>query len=166
MISAFSSSLHLAFVVLQGISWSKISVYVSIALVSSVKFLVGVILAIGKPGFGFWDIMISAAGGAILGAVIFTFFGNQINKWLRQRFNYGANRSFARKRQIYMLWRKYGLLGVSALAPILSPMASIGIALSFQERPGRILTYVVGSILFWTTVLGLSKELVLTYIIN
>lgn len=166
MIPALPTWTLLAFVPLMGISAGKLSLYISIALVSSVKFLVGVILAIGKPDFGFWDIMIAAGGGAIVGAIIFTFFGNQINKWLKQKFNYGANRSFARKRQIYMLWRKYGLFGVALLAPVLSPMASIGIALSFQERPRRILLYVVGSIIFWTTVLGLSKELVLTYLIK
>ncbi|GAB4424537.1 MAG: hypothetical protein OHK0039_41800 [Bacteroidia bacterium] len=142
----------------------KLLAYVSIGLVSSIKFLLAVIVAMGTPGFGFWDIMISAGGGALLGAVVFAYFGAQIRNWLCSRFKIGKPVSYARRRRIYGIWKRYGLPGVAFLAPIISPMVSIGIAISFQEKPNKILAYMAVSILGWTTLLAFFKELVMQWV--
>lgn len=157
----FTASLPQAGFLLVAFSAEKVAKYISIGLVSSIKFMIAVILAIGTPNFTFWDILISAGGGAILGAVVFTFFGAQIRAFVRKRFNIGRPMSFARRRQIYRVWKRFGLPGVAFLAPILSPMVSIGIALSFQERPQRILLFITASILGWTILLATFKTVVI-----
>lgn len=147
--------------VLFALSAEKLAAYLSIGLVSSIKFMIAVIVAIGTPDFTFWDILISAGGGALLGAVVFTFFGTQIRAWVRKRFRIGKPMSFARRRQIYRVWKRFGLPGVAFLAPILSPMVSIGIALSFQEPPRRILFFITVSILSWTILLATFRAMVI-----
>lgn len=150
-----------ALILLSSLSAGKAGAYLSIALVSSVKYLVAVLIALGNPGFGFWDIMISAGGGAILGSVIFAYFGAEIRSWAKRYIKPKKQASFARRRRIYQIWHRYGLLGVVAIAPVISPMVSISIALSFGERPRRILLYMISGLLIYTSLLALSKELIL-----
>lgn len=144
-------------------SASDIAIYFSVALVSSVKFFWGVIMALLKPGFGFWEILISAGGGAWLGALVFTYFGTEIRKLILSRFK-PSSVSFARRRQMYIFWKKYGLLGVTLLIPLISPMVSIGIAVSFQEKPRRILAYMTVAIFVYTALMAIFKEAVLQWV--
>ena len=134
----------------------KLISYVTVALLSSVKFTVGVGVALAK-NYGFWEIIIFAGGGAWLGSVIITYFGNQIRKWLERQFN-SKPKSFAYRRRIYKLWKRYGLTGVAFLAPILSPPVSIGIAVSFHEKPTKIILYMTISLLFWVLLFASMKE--------
>ncbi|MDX2283021.1 MAG: hypothetical protein NW241_02620 [Bacteroidia bacterium] len=139
--------------------WTEeIGAYVSVALISSVKFLIAVIVALGNQDFGFWDIIISAGGGAILGSVVYTYFGTEIRKWVQRTFRRSKPMSITRRRFIVKVWRRWGLFGVAFLAPIISPMASIGIAVSFQEPPRRILLYMTVSILAWSVLLAAFRE--------
>ncbi|RMG75314.1 MAG: hypothetical protein D6722_01310, partial [Bacteroidetes bacterium] len=95
ILAFFSLANHPAAFLALAFSWDKLAKYASIGLVASVKFVIGVVVAIGTPGFTFWDILISAAGGAWLGAIVFIFFGAQIRRWLKKRFNIGKPMSFA-----------------------------------------------------------------------
>ncbi|MDX1906168.1 MAG: hypothetical protein SF053_03980 [Bacteroidia bacterium] len=142
----------------------KLLAYVAIASVAAVKFLVAILIAIAKPEFAFWEIMLSAGGGALVGNVVYTYFGTGIRNLLGRYLPKKKSMPFARRRKIFVLWKRYGLLGIAFMAPLISPMASIGIALSFQENPGRILKYMTISILGWTVVLSAFKQIVLNLI--
>ncbi len=141
-------------------SWEKVGLYISVGLTSSVKFLIGLVAASAIPHFGFWDIMISAGGGALIGAWIFTLFGAQIRVWLTRWWpkKQAKPSNFAKKRRVYGFWKRYGLIGAVALAPILSPMVSIGIALAFRERPWRILIFITASIIVYTLLFASFKD--------
>ncbi|MEZ4828412.1 MAG: hypothetical protein R3C61_19290 [Bacteroidia bacterium] len=138
--------------------------YISVFLVASVKFAVAALIAMGNPRFDFWEIILTAGGGAIAGSVIFVYFGTQIKRWVKNNFKRSTPTSFARRRQIYKIWKRYGLPGVAFLAPIISPMISIGIAVSFGEKPRKILAAMTISILGWSTVMATFKEVILALI--
>ncbi len=140
------------------VAWGKLGLYLSVALTSSVKFLVGVFAALAIPTFGFWDTMLSVGLGALIGAWIFTFSGTEIRKWVLKIIPPPKQRSFASRRKIYSLWHRFGLLGAVALSPLISPMVSVGIALAFRERPWRIILFISVAIIFYTALFAALKN--------
>jgi len=141
---------------LLSISREDLLMYVSVALTSSVKFLFGVLAALGF-NFVLWETLAFAAGGAFVGAVIFTYFWSYLQK-LYDRYFPHKPASFARRRRLHTFWKRYGLPGVAFMIPIFSPMVSIGIALSFRERPGRIILAITLAIIGWTLLLTALKD--------
>jgi hypothetical protein len=55
-------------------------------------------------------------------------------------------------------------MGVALLSPLISPMISIGVAYSFQEKPRRILLYVGGCIVFWSVIFASFREVILSLV--
>lgn len=136
----------------------------SLFLLAFVKFALAAFAAMPNPDLSFWDIIVSVGGGALLSVVVYTYFGKALNRWVKQIFKRKKPSSFKRRRQIYSFWKKYGLVGTAFLAPVLSPMISVGIAVSFQENPRKIMLYVGLSIIFWTFVFAFFREGVLQII--
>ncbi len=144
------------------ITWEDMLVYLGVASLSFVKFFMGVIAALLKD-FSYLEVQLTAGLGAILGSWVFAYFGHEIRKWLEKKFNIRRKaRSIAQARRVYRIWRKWGLTGIAALAPLISPHGSIGIAVSFRERPRKIAIYLTISIIIWTTIFTLLKETLLT----
>ncbi len=136
--------------------------YVGVVLLASVKYFFGVITALLK-GFGLAEVIVTAGGGGFGGAIVYTYFGTGLRNWFERTFRFKRRqRSFSQRKRIVKIWRRYGLLGVCLLIPILSPQVSIGVAIAFREKPRRILLYVAGSIMFWILVFYFLKETVLT----
>jgi len=136
-------------------------VLVSLFLLSFVKFAIAAFAAMPNPNLDFWDIMLSVGGGALSSVVFYTYFGKALNNWIRKLLKRKQPVSFKRRRQTYKIWKKYGLFGIAFLAPVLSPMITVGIAVSFQETPKRILLFVGASIVFWTLIFAFFREGVL-----
>lgn len=136
--------------------------YLSVFLIATIKFAVAALIAMGNPKFNFFEIILTAGGGAIAGSYIFVYFGKRIEKWIRENFTRSKPMSFANRRKIYKIWHRYGLPGVAFLAPFISPMVSIGVAVAFQEKPRRILIAITTSILLWSIVLASFKEIILS----
>ena len=139
----------------------KWGVYAGLFATSFVKFTIALIAAVANKSLNFWEILLSAGGGALFSVVVYTYFGRGINFWIKRAFKRKKPSSFSRRRRIYKLWKKYGILGVSLLCPILSPMISVGVAVSFQEPPRRIMLYNGAAILFWTILFAVLREGVL-----
>lgn len=143
--------------------WTALSpdrwgVYLGLFVTAFFKFAIAAIAAMSNSTLNFFEIAASVGSGALLSVVVYTYFGQQINKWVKRFYKKGKPTSFARKRRMYNFWKKYGLVGAAALAPFLSPMISVGIAVSFQESPRRIITYTSISIIVWTILFGLLRE--------
>ena len=131
---------------------------VTLFLLAFVKFFVAAIVAMPMTELSFWDICIYVGGGALISVVFYTYFGRAINYWIRKNVKRKKSTSFARRRKMYNFWKKYGLVGAAAMAPFISPMASVGIAVAFQERPKRIILYTGLSIIGWTLIFGFFRE--------
>lgn len=129
-------------------SASHIPSYISVIGTCMLKYLIGVILAYTQ-GFNFWEIVVSIFIGGILGILIFSYFGSIIRKFLLRKFP-PKTKNLRRALKWGRFWRKYGIIGVSAIAPFISPMLAVFIALAFREKPERIVRFVGTSILIWS----------------
>lgn len=131
----------------------RILKYGTVFLIGSVKYLWSMAAGLGM-GFELWEIMLTAAFGAWLGVIVFTYFGNEIRHWTDKRFNSkGKRTSFSRRRKIYLFWKRFGLTGTAALAPFISPAFSVAIAVSFREKTQKIILYLFISLFIWSIVL-------------
>lgn len=152
---------------LTAISSERLLVYLGLFGLAFVKFAVAALAAMANQSLNFIEIFATVGGGALISVVVYTFFGQQLNRIVKRNFKRNKPVSFARRRKMYKFWKKYGIVGAAALAPFLSPMISVGIAVSFQENPKRIIGYTSISIILWTIIFGLMREgildLVATY---
>lgn len=139
-------------------------IYASVFFLSMVKFLVALLTAAANPQFGYWEVVLPAGLGALASVFVYALFGTRLRIWFRQRFPRKKQMPFARRRQLYKLWHSYGLIGVSFLSIVLSPMLAVGIAVSFQEPPRRIILWNSISIIFWTFLFATFRELVVGWL--
>lgn len=126
------------------ISWLG---YLSVALMSGFKFMVGVGMSLAM-GLSFWEQFLSTTTGGIAGVWFFTYLGDRIRAWVR-RFRRGPAKPFPPPRWAH-LWAKYGLWGVAFLTPpILSPPIGTAIALAFGTPRHRILGPMTLAMVVW-----------------
>lgn len=156
MISWFPSFTRFLLISLSG---GSMVVYTSVFFLSMLKFLVALLTAAANPNFGFWEVVLPAGLGALASVGVYTFFGTELNQWFRRKMKRKRTMSFSRRRRLYTMWKKYGLIGVSFLSIVLSPMISVGIAVSFQESPRKIIFWNGVSIIFWCFVFATFREL-------
>ncbi len=145
---------------LVSLSVPGIMAYVSIFFLSMLKFLIALGTAAATPRFGFWEIVIPAGSGALVSVVLYTYFGTALNRWFRRTFKRKRQMSFSRRRKFYSIWKQYGLVGISFLNVVISPMLSVGIAVSFQENPRKIILWNGLSVIFWTFVAAAFREII------
>lgn len=142
------------------ISWSQILEYGGIALVGSVKFVIGVAMALAAQ-YTVLEVLLTATLGAFLGVWVFTYFGTQIRNWLDKRFKLGKKKTLHERPGLLKIWNRFGLTGIAFLAPIISPPISVGLAVSFREKPVRIIAYMGVSLLLWSIVFALFRDTLL-----
>lgn len=137
------------------LEWADMGAYLSVFFLSSVKFLFGLIGGIGAK-FEFWELIAVVGGGAWTGSWFFAFFGTAVRKWISKHYKRKKPLSFHYRRRIVKIWKRYGMAGISFLSIVLSPMIAIGVAVSFQEPPLRIMAYMTVAIFFWCLMFALG----------
>lgn len=102
---------------------------------------------------------ITAAIGAMLGALIVVLLGERVRTWLAQRHE-GKDKK-GRRRLIYRIWQCYGVVGLGLLAPLLAG-APLGVALGLTlgVPAGRLLLWISLGIVLWSMGLTLAGALV------
>ena len=101
---------------------------------------------------------ITAAVGAILGVFVVVLLGERVRTWLVQR--HGGQTEKGRNGLIYRVWRRYGVVGLGLLAPVLigAPLgAALGVTLGVP--PGRLLFWMSLGIVLWSIALTLAGAL-------
>ncbi len=84
--------------------------------------------------------------------LVFTFFGDFIRQRLLRRF-FNAKRFTERNRKYVWIWRKYGLLGVAALTPLLlTPIGGTLLAVSFGSPRNKLIFYMFVSASVWSVI--------------
>ncbi len=120
-------------------------------------FLVSVIeLWLGIP-LGFYLelnillIIISAAAGSILSAVLVVILGENIRNHLLKR---KYSKKSPKEGRIYDIWRKYGVIGLGLLSPLFfgAPLgAALGVV--FGAARDRLLLWMAIGIIIWSIIL-------------
>ncbi len=140
------------------------AIYIGLFATSFVKFFIAAIAAVADTTLSFWAYFATVGGGALVSVPVYTFFGEQIRRFFLRLFPSSppdkekAIKLLAKRKRRQRIWDRYGMAGVAFIAPFISPMISVGIAVSFNEKPWRIIMFMSISILLWTIVFFLLKE--------
>lgn len=147
-----------------------------IILLSSVKFAAGPPFAYydQRYDFTFFETVIYSLIGGMLGVWVFTFFSLEIQfgiDWVKKKFFHAVSKTpfvksdgdrqpvtkkiFSKKsRRFVRLWRKYGLIGVAFITPVIIsiPVGTVILNL-FEDNKQKIFIYMFFSILFWAVLM-------------
>ncbi len=83
--------------------------------------------------------------GMMASVLLFTFFGAWLREKILKRFEKKNQKKFTpKKRKLVSLWKKYGLVGVAVLTPLLlTPIGGTIVAVSFGSPKQKILLYML-----------------------
>ena len=130
--------------------FSEIFKYLSVFLASSIKFIAGPTMGT-IAGFSLFETILITILGMMTSVLIFSFFGEQIKqrflpKWFKNKKLFSNN-----NRRFKVLWKRYGLFGVTFLTPILfSPIGGTLLVTATGASRKKVLTYMLFSAVFWS----------------
>lgn len=119
---------------------------ISIFLLTMLKVFFGPTLGYAA-GFHIVTTILITIGGMMASVVLFTFFGTWLREKILHRFQKKDQKKFTpKKRKLVTLWKKYGLVGVAVLTPLLlTPIGGTIVAVSFGSPKQKILLYMLVS---------------------
>ena len=129
--------------------------YISVYLISMLKFVGGPSIG-AAVGLSFIETFLLTVLGMMTTVSIISFISPGLRKWISTRFKRDQKVFTKRNRKFVIIWRKYGILGISFLTPlILSPILGSLLANAFGGSKRKIFGYMLASAIFWS--LALSK---------
>lgn len=146
-----------------------LSKYAMVWVLSMVKFIFGILAGVAA-GLSYLETALLTIGGMMTTVIVLTFLGASYRKYLLQQIRGKNYRVFTpRNRKIVRFWRKYGVIGITMLTPLLfTPIGGTLIALAFGENKYRIIRWMLFSATLWSFVLTAMvfylEEIVLQYI--
>ncbi len=133
--------------------------YVSVFLISCVKFILGPILGLSY-GINIPVICILTTAGMMLTVYVICYFGEPIRSFFVRVFGKKKKKVFSPKsRRFVEIWNKYGIKGIAFLTPILlSPPGGTFIAIAFGGKKSDIIKWMWVSSAFFSVVLTLVMK--------
>lgn len=131
-----------------------------------IKFIFGPVGGFAA-GLSYWETVFITIGGMMTSVVLFTFLGKKIKAWWATFFNKSHKKQLftPKNRKKVKIWRKYGIVGVAFLTPLLlTPIGGTLTAISFGEKQSKILFYmfisaVISSFFFTGVIYFFGKPL-------
>lgn len=105
-------------------------------------------LALGLPAPIVW---ILTAAGAIVSVALVAWSGDALRGWLLRRRGTDAP---PRTGRIYRVWLRYGVPGWGLVSPLfMAPPMGTAVALMLGAPKRRLMVWMFGGVLLWTTIL-------------
>ena len=126
--------------------------YLGVWASTMLKFIFGPIGGYGLK-LSYIETVLLTIGGMMTAVILCTFLGKEIKKWLAYLAGkHKPKKLFTPKnRKKVKIWRKYGIIGVAFLTPLLlTPIGGTLTAVSFGEKPSKILFYMLMSGIFFS----------------
>jgi hypothetical protein len=128
-----------------------IPVYVS----SMLKFILGP-LGGYAAGLNIVTTILVTVAGTMTVVVAFAFFGDFLKEKVLARVFTGQKKFSGRNRRFVTIWKKYGLVGVAALTPVLlTPIGGTLLAISFGAPKNKLIFYMFVSASIWSVSLSM-----------
>lgn len=133
--------------------WQEILRAIPVYFSCMLKFIFG---PLGGYGVGLHPVttMLTTVAGTMTVVFLFTFFG----EWIRAKvFGRFKSRKVNAKRaaRFQTIWKRYGLIGVAVLTPIiLTPIGGTLLAVSSGSPREKIIFYMFVSASFWSVVIS------------
>jgi membrane protein DedA with SNARE-associated domain len=132
--------------------WQMILKVATVYLSSMLKFVFGP-LGGYAAGFSLFVTIIITIAGMMTVVFVFTFFGNWIRENIILRFFKKKKRFSPNNRKFVTIWKRYGLIGVAALTPVLlTPIGGSLLAVSSGSPREKILLYMLISASVWSVI--------------
>jgi hypothetical protein len=133
--------------------WEEIAKAVPIFFSSMFKFILGPVGGY-LARLNMLTTILVTVGGMMTVVFAFAFFGDLIKRKIINRFFTRKKRFTEKNRKFVIIWRKYGLLGVAALTPVLfTPIGGTLLAISFGSPRDKLIIYMFISASVWSVVL-------------
>lgn len=128
--------------------------YMTVFLSSMVRFIAGP-LAGAATGLGYMETVLFTALGMMATVFLLTLLGKPLRSFLQRTIWKNKKRFTRRNRQFIFIWKRWGMLGVSFLTPlILSPIGGALLANLYGGPKKQIIVYMLISAIFWSFALS------------
>jgi hypothetical protein len=108
-----------------------------------------------------WTLLLLTLIGGLIGIIIFTQIGYDIEKWIVRSFPRLSKKFTWKNRMLVKLRRKWGIWGISFLTPILLGIpVGVALCLTLTTDKRKIVRPMVLSLISWTLVFLLIVLLV------
>ncbi|HYI77662.1 MAG TPA: hypothetical protein VEW65_08595 [Chryseolinea sp.] len=108
-------------------------------------------------GFTVVTTILVTVAGMMTVVLVFTLFATWIREKIIMRFFKKRNKFSPRNRRFVTIWKKYGLIGVAALTPILlTPIGGTLLALSSGSPKDKIIFYMFISASVWSVIMSVG----------
>ena len=140
--------------------FSEIIKYISVYLLSMVKFMAGPPLGVAV-GISTMETILISIFGMMTSVVIFSLIGEKINvSWLPKFIREARSKKPTNKKFIN-LWNRFGIFGVSFLTPILfTPIGGTLLVTAMGSPKGKVITYMFFSAVFWSITLSKIAQVI------
>ena len=123
--------------------------YLTVYLSSMIRFVAGPLTGLAT-GLSYLETAIFTALGMMTTVFILTLLGKPLRTFLKRTIWKNKKRFTRRNRQIVLIWKKWGIAGVSFLTPlILSPIGGALLANVLGGPKKQIIFYMLISAVFW-----------------
>jgi len=127
----------------------------SVYLFSMLKFIAGPLGGYTARLNLLTTILVTVAGTMTV-VVAFAYFGDFLRHKIINRFFTKRKKFSGRNRRFVTVWKKYGLVGVAALTPLIfTPIGGTLLAVSFGAPKDKLIVYMFVSASIWSVVLSL-----------
>ena len=133
--------------------WQEILKAIPVYLSSMLKFIFGPLGGFGV-GLHLYTTILATVCGMMTVVLLLTYFGEWIRvrvfgKFKRKKLN------LKRAEKFQMIWKRYGLVGVALLTPVvLTPIGGTLLAVSSGSPREKIIFYMFLSACFWSVVIS------------
>jgi hypothetical protein len=130
--------------------------YLSVYILSGVKFIFGPALGVVAYDLPLFAVIILTSLGMMTTVYVITFFGDFI-RGIIDKYLIKEKKTFtSRNRRFVKLWTKFGLKGVCLLTPLILTPAGGGLLINVLEsKKSLIIKWMWISAIFWSTVICL-----------
>ena len=136
--------------------WETILKIATVYFSSMLKFVFGP-LGGYAAGFTVVTTILVTVAGMMTVVLVFTLFATWIRQKIIMRFFKKRNKFSPRNRRFVTIWKKYGLIGVAALTPILlTPIGGTLLALSSGSPKDKIIFYMFISASVWSVIMSVG----------
>lgn len=134
--------------------WETILKLATVYFSCMLKFIFGP-LGGYAAGFTLVTTILVTVAGMMTVVLLFTFFGNWFRERVIARFFKKRNKFSQSNRRFVTIWKKYGLIGVAALTPVvLTPIGGTLLAVSSGSPKEKIIFYMFISASVWSILLS------------
>jgi len=136
--------------------WEEILKAIPVYFSSMLKFIFGPIGGYAA-GLNLITTILVTVGGMMTVVILFAFFGDFMRTKILLRFFPKRKKFSAHNRKMVGIWKKYGILGVAALTPVLlTPIGGSVLAVSVGTPRNKLILYMFVSAAIWAVIFSVG----------